>query len=154
MCYCLLWDDQLSTGEGQTTCGIYIIADTGGDKAERFSSQPTSWSIGEVLIFPCFIFFQVTTTGNPSLLEDTRLSYLRAFVNAVFSQNSLPPISTTLFQESSFYPPDAVSFFILFLAICLHIPQSSVNSVRACPSPYPQGLAYYGCFIERYQSVS
>lgn len=38
LCYCLLWDDRLSTGEGQTTYGIYIIADTGGDKTAVFIS--------------------------------------------------------------------------------------------------------------------
>ena len=78
---------------------------------EWFSSLPTSWSLEGMLIFSSLIFFLVATTHEIiPFLKTQALSYLRAFVSAVFpTQNALlqspPPFS----RESS-YPPDDVRF--------------------------------------------
>lgn len=105
MCNCLLWDDRLSAGEGQTTCGIYIIADTERNETQWFSSQPTSWSLGDMLILPCFIFFQnITTHETPQFLKipDSLLSQALCKCCFLYPEFSAPNLYPSFSGDPSF----------------------------------------------------
>lgn len=120
---------------------IYSIADTGGDETEWSLSPPTSWSLGDMLVFSCFIFFLV----QPHM---TSLSAWRSWLfptsgplQMLFSlpRTLCPQPRPLFFRESSPYPADDVSFFVLFLATCLPVPQAPVNSMRAFLLSYSPG---------------
>ena len=118
---------------------------------EQLSSRPTGWSLEDRLVFSCFVFLLVAMAHEipqffriPSPLLSRGLCkgcflYLECSAPSLYlSSLGNPPLPD---------PPDVVSFLVLLLAVCLHVPQSPVNSLRACPSSYPQGLAYCGFVI-------
>lgn len=99
------------------------------------------------LSFPAS-FSSGATTHETRSCRYQALSYLRAFVNAAFSTPSaLPQPLPLVLGEPSPCPPD-VSFCALLLAAYVPVPQSPVNSTRACPSSHPPSLIYCGYLIK------
>lgn len=101
----------IATGEGQTTWVLhfrpsYIIADAGGDKMDNSYLNPVSWSLENMLIYSCFIFFFLIACMHkfPPFLKTSALSYPRTFVDTFSTQNALPSNSIVLFREASLCP--------------------------------------------------
>lgn len=104
--YCRTID---SWGRSNRMWSSHIIAET-GDEMEWFSFQPTSRFLEDVLTFLASFSSQLQPHMK-SFYSWKPGSYLRAFVNAIFSaQNALPEPLPPFFRESSSDPPDEVSF--------------------------------------------
>lgn len=112
-----------------------------GDEMEWFSSQPTSWSFQNRLIFFHFIFSLVTTTHEiPHFLKmlGSLLSQGLCKCCFLYLECSAPNLHHSFSGNSSLVLQMTSASHVLFLATCLLTPQSSVNTARACPSQYLQ----------------